>query len=156
VTPDWTRNLRFAVLIMLFVVSSCNASAAMAPPRSVKYAVSASDVVAIMKIESVKTRDDRAFATGIVLQSLKGTEKGARLRIESETTRAETARYERGDECLVFLGRRRDHYDTPLGMFGKYEIREGKVLRWIMGRTRPETTPLKSVIAEIVKAMGED
>lgn len=125
----------------------------MAPPDSLPDTVQASAVVAILKIEAVKTVGRNAFATAIVLRSLKGTAAGKRLVIQTDANLAETARYEAGEECLAFLAKRGERYETPLRMFGRYVVRDGKVLRWIIGRKRPENASLKSVIAEISAAL---
>ncbi len=150
--------MRVLFFSAFLIASSLDAIAAMAPPPSLAGTISESTLVATVRINSVRKAGDYEIATATVFQSLKGTKAGETLTIKTLATLAETARYEAGEECLVFLGRRGSHFDTLRGMFGRYVIRDEKVLRWIVGRRRPVDLPLVEVVSEMSRVIkkGDD
>jgi hypothetical protein len=144
--------MRASFFAAFLIVCSADVFAAMAPPSSLAGTISESTIVATVRINAVRKAGDFEFATATVIQPLKGTKEGETLTIETRATLAETAHYRTGEQCLVFLGRRGSRYDTPRGMFGRYSIRDQKVLRWIVGRRQPVDLPLVSVVSEIRRA----
>src|SRR5688572_29464338 len=103
--------MRVPFFAAFLITCSADAIAAMAPPPSLAGTINESTIVATVRINSVRKSGKYEFATATVIQPLKGTKAGETLTIETDATLAETARYQPGEECLVFLGRRGSHYD---------------------------------------------
>lgn len=154
---SWRKaGLRFFAVIIILIACVADAFSALAPPRSLEEIVRSSELVAVVQVTKAKSSNGLLHATCTVLEPLKGTRKGDSLTIESNTVLAETARYQRDERCLVFLGKEGDHYETSTGMFGKYLVRDGMLLDWIVGRTRPANVPLDSVTADIQRIAGKE
>jgi hypothetical protein len=149
---------QFVLAVSLAAGVTGSARAALAPPGSLSKVVVESDVIAVLKIEKVEKSAKVspapaqgltwATATATVQRAVKGKAVGDKVRIEFSTM-PEAAQYAEGEECLAFLVAEGDHYTTPQSMFGKYLVKDGRVMRWYIEQKRPIHAALEAVLAEI-------